>query len=217
MNTAKEAIDQWLDEERRKEAYVPRNVICIVVERDVEHRPTVVPGAEMEMLKAMRTILQLMPLRITGLSSSFYTDIGGRILQKDFQPWFEVRELTDKVITKTVRHFAQFAQNNRVGPKDVLTGTVPVFNTFDLVFIEPNHNFTEAVDAWRMNGVYVVDFKGIDGVRDVEGLDKDNNIVRFALYGQVATDTSAVLKEAKELLNGINLTGTAPSNVGAIE
>lgn len=210
-STIEDDIRAWFEAEHRKRTYVPHSVICVVLDRGPNRRPVEGTKVERDLMKAMKSIIELMPIRVTGLLSEFNTNPNNnRVEQAEIEPMFTIREVTGKVVTKTCRMFAQFAQANRGTPADPLIDSSPDYNTFDVIFIEPNPTFTAAVDAWRLDGVYIQNFRGIDGERCLGGVNGTDNTLTFNLCGKTVKDTNQVLEQANKVLKGIKFTDINP-------
>jgi hypothetical protein len=208
------------------QAYVRRNLICLLVEAPIGFNYLLNPNY---WIGTLRALVELHPLSIDGLNASLTVDKaetpvgGGGQMQEDFT---DVKEERSNVVFRWGEKYgmpvASFLRgwitnlmmdpNTKypniatlaVKPSDMLADMYSA----TMIFIEPDPTHTTVMKSWLVTNMWPIGTGEVTGKRDLttQG-DTPTYDVNFSGIAQYSLGVDAF---AQQLLDGINITGANP-------
>lgn len=216
-------LSEWVS----NQAYVRRNLICLLVEAPKGFK--FLPNSE-QWIATLRSLVELHPLSIDGLNAGLEVEIasnpfgGGGQVQEDFT---DVKETQSRPVFRwaekygmPIAHFFRgwitnlmMDPNTKFANVATLGGTKPTDMLADqytatMIFIEPDPTHTKVVKSWLVTNMFPQGTGEITGRRDLTQANEtptyDINFTGIAQFG-LGVDAFA-----QKLLDGISLTGANP-------
>ena len=224
MNGYVPQLAEWVN----NAPYTRRNLIALLVEA-----PTIfkdLPDGEYY-LRALRSMLELHPTRITGLNAGLQVETdqvpvgGGGQMQKT--PTDVKEEASNVVITLNekygmpfhliLRHWIQygimdpnskFSSYNTIPNVPKIPDMLPDRYAATMLFIEPDPTHRFAMKAWLVCNLFPETAGEVIGQRDITA---PAELVNYDItFGGIAQYSTGVLNFAQAWLDSINLTGANP-------
>ncbi len=221
-------LSEWVS----NQAYIRRNLICLLVEAPKGF--ALLPNPD-QWIATLRALVELHPLSIDGLNAGLEVEVssnpvgGGGQMQEDFT---DVKETQSKVVFKWGEKYgmpvASFLRgwitnlmmdpNTKFANVATLNGTQPTDMLADqyaatMIFIEPDPTHSKVIKSWLVTNMFPQGTGEITGRRDLttasEQQTYDINFTGIAQYG-LGVDAFA-----QKLLDGIKITGANPYNRAA--
>lgn len=216
-------LSEWVS----NQAYVRRNLICLLVEAPKGFR--FLPNSD-KWIATLRSLVELHPLSIDGLNAGLEVEIasnpfgGGGQMQEDFT---DVKETQSRPVFRwaekygmPIAHFFRgwitnlmMDPNTKFANVATLAGQKPTDMLADqytatMIFIEPDPTHTKVVKSWLVTNMMPTGTGEITGRRDLTQANEtptyDINFTGIAQFG-LGVDAFA-----QRLLDGISLTGANP-------
>ena len=221
-------LSEWVS----NQAYVRRNLICLLVEAPKGF--SLLPNPE-QWIATLRALVELHPMSIDGLNAGLEVEVasnpvgGAGQQQEDFT---DVKEIQSKVVFKWGEKYgmpvASFLRgwitnllmdpNTKFANVATLTGNQPTDMLADqyaatMIFIEPDPTHSKVVKSWLVTNMFPLKTGEITGRRDLTAAGEvqtyDIDFTGIAQYG-LGVDAFA-----QKLLDGIKITGANPYNRAA--
>lgn len=217
-------LTEWVS----NQAYVRRNLICLLVEAPTAFSNLPNPDY---WIGTLRALVELHPLTVTGLSSTLTVDTadgnpvgGGGQVQEEFtdvkesrsQPNFRWNEKYGMPINRFLRGWIQYCMmdpNSKVASINTIAGNtvtdmLPDRYTMTCAFIEPDPTHTKVNKAWLVTNMFPKTSGELTGQRD---LNSGGEIVAYDVeFAGIAQFGAGVDAFCQTLLNGINISGANP-------
>lgn len=221
-------LTEWVS----NQAYVRRNLICLLVEAPKGFN--LLPNPE-QWVATLRALVELHPISIEGLNATLTvetteTPVGGAgQMHEDFvdvkeersQPTFKWNEKYGMPVASFLRgwithlmmdpatKFANVSTFNGRRPSDMLADMY----SMTCAFIEPDPTHTKVVKSWLVTNMWPKGTGEITGRRDLTAQGESVSYdVQFTGISQFGVGVDAF---AQRLLDGINITGANPYNRNA--
>lgn len=221
-------LTEWVS----NQAYVRRNLICLLVEPPKGFQ--YLPNPE-QWVATLRSLVELHPISIDGLNAGLdvettETPVGGAgQMHEDFvdvketrsQPTFKWNEKYGMPVASFLRgwithlmmdpatKFANIATNSGARPTDMLADMYAM----TCAFIEPDPTHTKVVKSWLVTNMWPKGTGEISGRRDLTAQGESVTYdVQFTGISQFGLGVDAF---SQRLLDGINITGANPYNRNA--
>lgn len=218
-------LDQWVS----NQAYVRRNLICLLVEAPKGFSMLADPEV---WVATLRSLVELHPLSIEGLNATLEVEFGsnpvggGGQIHEDFTdvketPSVPVFRWSEKYGMPVASFFRGWITNLMMDPNSKVANVATMGSgeltdllsdqvAATMIFIEPDPTFTKVQKAWLCTNMMPKSSGEITGRRDLtqaaEPITYDITFTAIAQYG-VGVDAFA-----QTLLTQISLTGANPQN-----
>ena len=217
-------LSEWVS----NQAYVRRNLICLLVEAPKGFK--YLPNSE-QWIATLRSLVELHPLSIEGLNAGLEVEIasnpfgGAGQIQEDFT---NVTEVQSKPVFRwaekygmPIAHFFRgwitnlmMDPNTKFANVSTIAGQKPADMLADqyaatMIFIEPDPTHTKVVKSWLVTNMFPTGTGDISGRRD---LTQANETPTYDIsFTGIAQFGLGVDNFAQKLLDGISLTGANPN------
>lgn len=221
-------LSEWVS----NQAYVRRNVFCLLIEAPKGFQMLQNPPA---WIATLRALVELHPISIEGLNAGLKVDVvsapvgGGGQIQEDF---VNVTEEPSKVVFKWGEKYGMPVQaflrgwitnlmmdpNTKFANVSTIAGQRPTDMLADqyaatMLFIEPDPTHTKVVKSWLITNMWPEGTGEITGRRDLTAAAEPVNLdISFTGIAQYSLGVDAF---AQRMLDGINITGANPYNRAA--
>lgn len=221
-------LSEWVS----NQAYVRRNVFCLLIEAPKGFSMLRDPKS---WIATLRSLVELHPISIEGLNAGLKVDVvsspvgGGGQIQEDF---VNVTEEPSKVVFKWGEKYGMPVQaflrgwitnlmmdpNTKFANVSTLAGQRPTDMLADqyaatMLFIEPDPTHTKVVKSWLITNMWPEGTGEITGRRDLTAAAEPVNLdISFTGIAQYSLGVDAF---AQRMLDGINITGANPYNRAA--
>lgn len=217
-------LTEWVS----NQAYVRRNLICLLVEAPKAFQ--LLPNPEY-WIATLRALVELHPMSIDGLNAGLEVETienpfgGGGQMQHDFTnvtetqsvPVFRWNEKYGMPISSFLRGWitnllmdpnSKFANIATLGPQFAPSDMLADMYTATMAFIEPDPTHTRVVKSWLVTNMFPKGTGDIVGRRDLTQAGEAQSIdVTFTGIAQFGLGVDYF---CQQLLSGINLTGANP-------
>jgi hypothetical protein len=217
-------LTEWVS----NQAYVRRNMICLLVEAPKAFQ--LLPNPEY-WIATLRALVELHPMSIDGLNAGLEVETienpfgGGGQMQHDFTnvtetqsvPVFRWNEKYGMPISSFLRGWitnllmdpnSKFANIATLGPQFAPGDMLADMYTATMAFIEPDPTHTRVVKSWLVTNMFPKGTGDITGRRDLTQAGEAQSIdVTFTGIAQFGLGVDYF---CQQLLSGINLTGANP-------
>lgn len=217
-------LTEWVS----NQAYVRRNMICLLVEAPKAFK--LLPNPEY-WIATLRALVELHPMSIDGLNAGLEVETienpfgGGGQMQHDFTnvtetqsvPVFRWNEKYGMPISSFLRGWitnllmdpnSKFANIATLGPQFAPGDMLADMYTATMAFIEPDPTHTRVVKSWLVTNMFPKGTGDITGRRDLTQAGEAQSIdVTFTGIAQFGLGVDYF---CQQLLSGINLTGANP-------
>jgi hypothetical protein len=216
-------LSEWVS----NQAYVRRNLICLLVEAPKGFK--YLPNQE-KWIATLRSLVELHPLSIDGLNAGLEVEIasnpfgGSGQMQEDFT---DVKETQSRPVFRwaekygmPIAHFFRgwitnlmMDPNTKFAAVSTLGGNKPTDMLADqysatMIFIEPDPTHTKVVKSWLVTNMFPQGTGEITGRRDMTQANETPTYdISFTGIAQFGLGVDAF---AQKLLDGISLTGANP-------
>lgn len=216
-------LSEWVS----NQAYVRRNLICLLVEAPAGFQ--YLPNPD-QWIATLRALVELHPLSIDGLNAGLEVELasnpvgGGGEMQEDFtdvkqtqsRPVFRWGEKYGMPVASFLRGWItnlMMDPNSKFANVATLGGRKPADMLADnyaatMIFIEPDPTHSKVVKSWLVTNMFPTGTGEITGRRDLTAAaDTPTLDITFTGIAQFGLGVDAF---AQKLLDGISLTGANP-------